>query len=72
MRPLNTDHVLVANSKGPFFATGMISGFAFTTGIISDSAFATAMISDFAFATAMIFGSEDVGLGTAEAIRDQV
>ena len=71
MRPLNTDHVLVANSKDPFFATGTISGFAFATGMISDSAFATGMISGFAFATAMIFGSEDVDIGTADAIRDQ-
>jgi len=65
------DHVLVASSTGPSFATGMISGFAFTTGMILDSAFGTAMISDFAFATEMNFGSEDADLGTAEAICDQ-
>jgi hypothetical protein len=74
MRPLNmAAHVLMVSSKGRLqdFATGMISDLAFATGTISDSAFVIGMISDSASAIGMIFGSEDVDLGTANAIRDK-
>jgi hypothetical protein len=72
MRSLNmADHVLMVSSKGPLqdFATEMISDLAFATETISGSAFVTGTISDSASAIGMIFGSEDVDLGTANAIR---